>query len=148
MDFYEGAGITLYGRNNSNINDRGDFVIRAFWKDSENHYLLSDLIGYPDGRLSWKDNDLAGAAIISKNISYTGYIKFRCGLIIQWGDILVNVNEGTIFTPSISYTKSYHVIVMGLDDLALFYYRYAEIIKLGNASSGINYTGSYISIGY
>ena len=84
-DFYDGASITLYGRNYSNIDDRGDFVIRAFWKDSENHYSLSDLIGYPDGRLFWIGNDLAGAAIVSKNISYTGYIKFSCGLIIQWG---------------------------------------------------------------
>lgn len=50
--------------------------------------------------------------------------------------------------PSISYTQSYHVIAMGLDDVALFYYRNMGIIKLGNVSFGIHYTASYISIGY
>ena len=106
------------------------------------------LTGKPNGKLTWDDNDLASVAIVSKNITYTGYIKLVCGLIIQWGKILVEVDGGTIFSPSISYTQSYHVIVMGLDDVALFYYMNEGIIKLGNASSGIHYTASYISIGY
>lgn len=54
----------------------------------DNKYMT--LTGKRNGALNIKTNnyfhDLAGAAIVSKNLVTNGYIKFACKLILQWGE--------------------------------------------------------------
>lgn len=67
----------------------------------DNKYMA--LTGKRNGTLNIRTNDylydLAGAAIVSKNLVHTGYIKYANGLIIQWGGVnLVPYISGEQFT--------------------------------------------------
>ena len=62
-----------------NHSDNGFFTLNA--NDGTTN---SSLVGRPNGSLTWNGLDLSGASIESKNIYLNGYIKFACGLIIQW----------------------------------------------------------------
>ena len=48
-----------------------------------------DLIGTPQGELTWGGYDLGGAAIVKKSIAAEGYIQYASGLTFQWGIKLV-----------------------------------------------------------
>ena len=76
QDFGYGANLALRGMNHS---DNGFFTLNA-----NDGTINSSLVGRPNGRLTWNGLDLSGSAIESKNIYHNGYIKFACGLIIQW----------------------------------------------------------------
>ena len=52
------------------------------------------LEGTPTGALTWNHNDLAGAAIVAKNINTNGYIHFSCGFILQWNRVIGNRSYG------------------------------------------------------
>ena len=80
--WYNGAHIVLRGKD-INGESKGVFTLVAAL--SQNN--TKSLYGHPDGRLSWSGNDLAGAAIVAKDLASNGYIKFASGLILQWGDL-------------------------------------------------------------
>ena len=78
-DAYKGGGLQLLGIKNSHF--PGIFQLTA--NDNTNHIMLR---GVPDGKLIWNSNDLAGAAIVSKNLtSNNGYITYVTNLTIQYG---------------------------------------------------------------
>jgi hypothetical protein len=58
-----------------------------------------EMCGYPDGRLTWNGNDLAGSAIVAKSLSANGYVKYASGLIIQWGTTQITSIPHTINFP-------------------------------------------------
>ena len=80
----------MYG-NNAPYN-AGRIVLCTRDPDPEKyeHYLIM----YQDGVLSHESNDLGAAAIVSKSLSTNGYIKFACGLLIQWTHNFINDSNG------------------------------------------------------
>jgi hypothetical protein len=75
-----GARLALMGMDRTD--NAGDFFLQAYDKATN---TIKQLHGKPDGKLSWRGNDLAGSAIVAKSLGTNGYIKYANGLIIQWG---------------------------------------------------------------
>lgn len=78
----DGAYFALYSKDFSTDNpddsSAGTFRLSA--------YQNKVLEGTPNGELIWNNTDLAGAAIIVKSLGSNGYIVYRSGLILQWGE--------------------------------------------------------------
>lgn len=96
-------GVYLFSKDSNDAN-KGIFNISA-----GNGEVGHNLMGYPDGRLKWGSNDLAGSAIVAKSFGENGYVKYVSGLIIQWGEVHINPYDGlkiyTNFRFPISFTS-------------------------------------------
>ncbi len=113
----EGAYMSLFGAQNE-----GAFYLTA----KKNSSQYASLIGSALGKLTWNSNDLSGAAIVAKNLATNGYIKFACGLILQWtvinefGDNQVQINckatKGFVISwPLDSYKLIYMATLTGYE---------------------------------
>ena len=89
---YNGAHLELYGKDFSAAN--GAFKLTTIRADGGS----INLFGNGSGGLWWMGNDLAGAAIVAKNLAENGYIKFANGLILQWTHN--RINDGNEWTTS------------------------------------------------
>ena len=83
-----GTKLELYGRN----------ATPRFNLQAADRTTGVSLIGKPDKTLTWDGNDLGGAAIVAQNLVSNGYIKFACGLLIQWTHN--RINDGNEWTTS------------------------------------------------
>lgn len=103
---YSGGSMVLYGRTRTD-GFKGVAQLRAMIEGASKNLLC-----YPDGRMTWGENDLAGSAIVAKNLSPNGYVKRASGEIIQWGTTGVprNATEVTVSFP-ISFSTSYRIVV-------------------------------------
>lgn len=63
----------------------GGFNLCAAVDGNDSHVIR--LTGRTDGALIWNNIDLGNAAIVSKLFNVNAYIKYACGLILQWGQI-------------------------------------------------------------
>ena len=79
---YGGAYLTLYNYNRAN--QQGKFALVTSTQDGTEDTQSTGLVGDPNGSLTWGNNDLSGAAIVSKRLNSNGYIKYASGMIIQW----------------------------------------------------------------
>lgn len=82
-----GASLTLKGM--SNDATTGQFRLKTVNNVNQSHELVgsSPLSG---GTLTWDGNDLAGSAIVAKQIAgYLGYRKTADGFLMQWGKISI-----------------------------------------------------------
>ena len=77
----------------------------------------------PNGSLLFKGNyigetmDLGGAAIVSKSITYNGYIKYANGLIMQWGNLNMGVSAATVtFTFPVSVNNIIYINAACVND--------------------------------
>lgn len=112
-DDLAGSSLFLINReveDGHNIEDKGAFGLRTSRKGSSNnaaHYF----IGRPNGTLVWDNIDLAGAGIVSQQLSQdASYIKYANGLLVQFGLMEVQGYSGTKMyqkTLPISFKKIY-----------------------------------------
>ena len=82
----DSAFLQAYGKNNNLY--PGVFSLNANIGNG-----VKSLVGFPDGRLTWNNNDLAGSAIISKNLVSNSYIVFASGLILQWAYLMSDLGK-------------------------------------------------------
>ncbi len=103
----DSASISVYG-NNEQYNT-GKIILRTQDPEKAEHYLIM----YRNGVLSHESNDLGAAAIVAKNFSGNGYIKYANGMTMQWGvynytaavDATVSIKLPIIF-PTLLFTVS------------------------------------------
>ena len=97
-DYYDGASINFYGRNNSS--NPGAFRINATSDGS----TAKVLTGKPDGTLTWSGKDIAVVDAVDNTNS--GYIRFTNGLQFVWGSATVTSgNESTGI--AVTYEKAF-----------------------------------------
>lgn len=142
----------VYGKNHSA--HPGHFQIVA--KDDTS---ARSLIGTAQGDLTWVNNDLAGAAIVAKNLTQKGYINYASGLIIQWGigqtitynnkwQINFSINFTTTFAISYSCSNQSDYIInsngrnKSANTFTLYKVSTSSLITTGTV------TIDYITIGY
>lgn len=78
-EWNKGAQLTLMGKDN--LNNSGGFELSVVDSNSSPIYLVGNKT-----ELTWNNNDLAGAAIVSKNLtSNSGYITYATNFMIQYG---------------------------------------------------------------
>ena len=87
------ANLNLFGKDE--LTYPGYFFLTA-----SNGMDIKELIGRPNGTLTWNNNFLSDIAITSKSIKESGYISFACGLIFQWmhtnvplDNVITNIKE-------------------------------------------------------
>ena len=73
------SSILVYGRDVTGSN-KGAIGLECVANGNLTSLLLRD------GALSYNGNDLGGSAIVASSYDRTGYIKYACGLIIQYGE--------------------------------------------------------------
>ena len=76
----------------------GDFSMGASYPntDSTDGYHRISLRGSAkNDTLDWGSYDLAGTAIASKFLAPSGYIKYKSGLVLQWGYIYLSTGTST-----------------------------------------------------
>jgi hypothetical protein len=76
---YTGGSLILYGNTRGDAYD-GCVQLRTLYGNDD-----KSLICYPNGNMTWGNNDLGGSAIVAKSLGTTGYYKRADGLIEQWG---------------------------------------------------------------
>ena len=64
--------LQVYGKNNYLY--PGVFTLNANIGNE-----VKSLVGYPDGTLTWNNNDLTGTAIKGKSLNNNGYISYAIG---------------------------------------------------------------------
>lgn len=83
-----GASLGLFGKDNTYSNEgAGSFNIEAAINNTN-----CNLLGRPDGTLTWDNNSLSDISVKAKSILGNGYISFNCGLKIQWGNACTDNN--------------------------------------------------------
>ena len=108
-----GAMLQLDGRTRGDSNNNGTFALKA-----NNGSVYANLVGRPNGALTWAGNDLAGSAIVAKSLGANGYIKYASGFIIQWGYASTDANGTKTVTLPISYypgSQTYRPQITALD---------------------------------
>jgi hypothetical protein len=88
--YNKGAFIALLGKDNPS-SQAGSFLLQAHNGNNER-----DFRGYPNGDLTWNNNDLAGSAIVAKSLGSNGYVKYASGLIVQWGQGIIGNNSPVV----------------------------------------------------
>ena len=83
----DSAFLQAYGKNNYLY--PGVFTLNANIGNG-----VKSLIGYPDGTLTWNNNDLTGTAIKGKSLNNNGYISYASGLIIQYVEKTTVLHNG------------------------------------------------------
>ena len=76
----------------------GGFSLGASYPDTDstNGYQLIALRGSAkNDTLDWGSCDLAGTAIVSKFLAPSGYIKYKSGLVLQWGSTYLSTGTST-----------------------------------------------------
>nr|DAI73277.1 MAG TPA: hypothetical protein [Caudoviricetes sp.] len=105
-----GSELALFGVN------RGDDVANGIYRGgfrlkANNSMNNCSFLGSADGTLKWGNTDLAGAGIVSQQLSQEmSYIKYANGLLVQFGMMEVQGYAGTKMyqkTLPISFTKIY-----------------------------------------
>lgn len=90
--YLNGASLDLYG---GQANEGGVFILAT--ADGNN---IAYFQGYPNGDLAWKVNNtaysLAETAVVSSSLGQNGYVKYKSGLIKQWGFHEVGTNSITL----------------------------------------------------
>jgi hypothetical protein len=67
--------------------------------------------------LTWNGNDLGGSSIVAKSFgSYTGYVKYASGLIVEWGLAICTAGTVVDVTLPITYTNSCIIVTGNLVD--------------------------------
>ena len=89
------------GRFNLNANNGSDHIA---------------LRGYTNGVLTWRDNDLAGSAIVAKSLGTNGYVKYASGLVIQWAQL-----HGITFNSEGIYTYTFPISFSAAPSLTVTY---------------------------
>lgn len=99
-----GGELVLYGRQRD---DRyaGAFALLSMISGGSEKTLF----GYPDGTLTWGNNDLGGSSIVAKDFAYNSYRKTADGMIMQWGFVERTSNDMSVVFP-ISYSTRTMVV--------------------------------------
>lgn len=101
-----GASLTLKGMSNDLT---GQFRLKTVNNANQSHELVgsSPLSG---GTLTWDGNDLAGSAIVAKQIAgHYGYRKTADGFLMQWGKISISGSRVYDITYPISFANGQEI---------------------------------------
>ena len=118
MQYQDGSHIVLIGKDSEkNVTDPSMVNGFAINTGEDETYGTGRLIGKVNGSLTWNELDLANSAIIAKNITKNGYIKYKNGLIIQWIKIdLATINYTIISSGEKLATTALNLFIKGGND--------------------------------
>jgi len=146
---YDSPFIFMNGNNGDGSVVKGRIVLNA--QDlTESTTLILD----PNGELlldnsSSDATDLGAAAIVAKNFSGNGYIKYASGMTMQWGQKYTQNGTDSVSFP-ISFSNTNYGLSIVADGAAATYSHSKDltvnnfIVVKGTASSGIR----WVAIGY
>lgn len=143
------ARLGLYGGTYQTEIYAGNFVLEAATENSN-----IKLLGKPNGKLIWNNNDLAGTAITGESLNNNGYVSYASGLILQWGMIIPGSNISLFgVTLPISFTTvgAYALTAISQDGLSNLRYNPTDIntgIFYFTNSSSNNRVIKFIAIGH
>ena len=144
----KGAIMQVFGKDHNDC--PGYFKIFA-----SNGTNNSQLIGIPNGTLTWSGNSLSDSAVKNKNIVNNGYISFNCGLILQYGRHIYSANTTSLsisFPINFSSWATYSFCALQESPLTFNGYignsHIRNSITLSFSSYSSNRTIDWITIGY
>lgn len=143
----DSAFLQAYGKNNNLY--PGVFSLNANIGNG-----VKSLVGSPDGKLTWNNNDLAGTALTGKSLNNNGYVSYASGLILQWGMITPGSNTSSFgVTLPISFTTvgAYALTAISQDGLSNLRYNPTDIntgIFYFTNSNSNNRVIKFIAIGH
>jgi hypothetical protein len=151
----KGATLNLCGKDYSG--NPGRFILGA--ADGTN---TPKLVGFPDGRMIWDNNDLAGSAIVAKSLTNENswYYKLASGLIVQGGltstPSFTNTTGGSYmdFNLPISFSSFYNVVAIPqiatpyIVNCVTYNISMSKMRISMNKDNTANFTMKYVAVGY